>query len=366
MESQGDEAVPKWDNPFRFPSISSEDSVLPMPNLPAELITEILLRLPVKSLLKFTSVCKSWLSLISSPEFVKNHLLLSATNKDYNHHGVMFNFARLCEPKQQGIKDCSLTSLLNHPVTEAFDLDYPDKTLGDFPRLVGSVNGLVCLAMTHYGGLIDLFLWNPSIRKHKKLPNYRPYVFSRYLEDEYSDYQFGFAYDELQDDYKVVGRVRGIEVKIYSLRSDSWRLDRISSIDLANEKWAVIEKPCNFKGGRNSVMLGVLRSDLSVFCNYLMSLASPCRADIWVMKEYGVKESWTKMFTVISPDVMSQMRVPPILMSNDLFLKLAYILDWILEARQQVQERKSNRYHYEYDRNILQQRVRKENLEKTG
>ncbi|XP_059312612.1 uncharacterized protein LOC132063860 [Lycium ferocissimum] len=54
MESEGNEAKRcKPTKPAQFPSISSQDTVLPMPNLPAELITEILLKLPVKSLLKF-------------------------------------------------------------------------------------------------------------------------------------------------------------------------------------------------------------------------------------------------------------------------------------------------------------------------
>ncbi|GER41947.1 hypothetical protein STAS_18707 [Striga asiatica] len=44
--------------------------------LPEEIITEILL-LPVKSLLRFKSVCKPWLLLISSPKFAKTHLKTS-------------------------------------------------------------------------------------------------------------------------------------------------------------------------------------------------------------------------------------------------------------------------------------------------
>ncbi|XP_059312506.1 F-box/kelch-repeat protein At3g23880-like [Lycium ferocissimum] len=109
-------------NPVYFPSILSKDSVLSMPNLPAELITEILLNLPVKSLLKFRSVSKSWLELISSNEFVKTHLLLSASNKNYTHHGLMFKVA---STSVQGVKDCSLSCLLYDSIAEAYDLDYP-------------------------------------------------------------------------------------------------------------------------------------------------------------------------------------------------------------------------------------------------
>src|ERR1044072_4289426 len=45
--------------------------------LPHDLIVDILVRLPVKSLLRFKSVCKPWLSLISHPQFAKSHFDLA-------------------------------------------------------------------------------------------------------------------------------------------------------------------------------------------------------------------------------------------------------------------------------------------------
>lgn len=43
-------------------------------DLPEDLIREVLLRVPVKSLLVCKSVCKPWLSTISNPNFIKSHL----------------------------------------------------------------------------------------------------------------------------------------------------------------------------------------------------------------------------------------------------------------------------------------------------
>jgi len=50
----------------------------PPPYLPDELITQILLRLPVKSLIRFKSVSKSWCSLISNPSFAKSQFQITA------------------------------------------------------------------------------------------------------------------------------------------------------------------------------------------------------------------------------------------------------------------------------------------------
>ncbi|PHU21782.1 hypothetical protein BC332_06889 [Capsicum chinense] len=140
-------------------SKEDEVSILAMPNLPEDLITETLLRLPVKSLLKFRSVSKSWLSLIRSPEFVKNHLLLSATNKDYKHHSLMF---------KNGFKDCSLTALLYGSFVEVNHLDYPGKNLKGRPRIVGSVNGLICLAIRFGGGAKTIFAFDLADEKWTK------------------------------------------------------------------------------------------------------------------------------------------------------------------------------------------------------
>jgi hypothetical protein len=49
-----------------------------MPYLPSELIVEILLRLPVKSLIRFKSICKPWFSLISQHNFANSHFQITA------------------------------------------------------------------------------------------------------------------------------------------------------------------------------------------------------------------------------------------------------------------------------------------------
>ncbi|KAF3616452.1 putative 60S ribosomal protein L13a-4-like [Capsicum annuum] len=164
---------------------------------------------------------------------------------------------------------------------------------------------------------------------------------------------YGFGYDKVYDDYKVVGIFcifgsggsYDVEVKMYSLKSDSWRnvydyqggvlLNdsgkfvkgklhwsttarcaqytgwEIISIDLTDEKWGKVEQPC-FEEGNLDFALGVLENNLSVLCNYRTW------ADVWVMKEYGVKDSWGKMYTIRCPndDPGKFMFSPPLCVSN--------------------------------------------------
>ncbi|KAG5587531.1 hypothetical protein H5410_047965, partial [Solanum commersonii] len=265
----------------QFSSATMKNSI---PDLPTELVTEILSRLPVKSLLKFRCASKSWFALISSPEFVKIHLSINANNNEYTRHKVMMS-----ERTVYGFRDCSASSLFNNSFNEANDLDYP-KQVPCGVYIVGSVNGLICLVSQEN----ELFLWNPSIRKYKKLPNSKTKTTLGYCIGQ----SYGFGYDEFHDDYNVVvifarddfsleqssrfvnGKLHWITIigpKLCMKRS-------ITSIDLADWKWGEIELPCYWKGGRGVVWsLGVLGSNLSVLCDcdetYML--------DVWLMKEYG-------------------------------------------------------------------------------
>ncbi|OIT20413.1 PREDICTED: F-box/kelch-repeat protein At3g23880-like [Nicotiana attenuata] len=238
---------------------------------------------------------------------------------------------------KENLKLCSLGSLLYEFVTEAFDFDYPIKYPFDTAWIVGSVNGLICLKNAKE----YLLLWNPSIRKLKKVTS-----FVAAPTPTPGRYRYGFGYDELNDDYKLVSAFYStngrsdVKVNMYSLNSDhSWRRiddfpdgvllgsaksvdgklhwittgscpgcnDRvIISIDLAGEKWGKLEQPC-YGVEYFLLWLGVL------FCKYY---ERNC-IDVWVMKEYGVKESWTRMYTIeFRPDVENSVPSPPLCMSD--------------------------------------------------
>ncbi|PIN12079.1 hypothetical protein CDL12_15316 [Handroanthus impetiginosus] len=286
---------------------------IPLPNLPEEIITEILLRLPVKALLKFRCVSKLWLSLISSPQFIKTHLKISTKNNIYSHNRLILSSG----PRPNVFHTFSLNPKID-------EYSYVDTLLFDYPlsvdqderiRIVGSCNGLVC-------GVLDLgnvVLWNPSTRKLKKLPN------SGSLRGTH----YGFGYDESNDDYKVVQTywidrdpdVYETRVEVYSSRTNSWRFVNWPGgyifdgpgvfvkgaihwkvhYDDDTKNWVVIAQnvttetcsnlqlPMSANDDDAHVMLGVCGGCLSASYSYRNYM------DIWVMKEYGVKESWSKI-----------------------------------------------------------------------
>ncbi|OIT31750.1 hypothetical protein A4A49_51223 [Nicotiana attenuata] len=86
----------------------------------------------------------------------------------------------------------------------------------------------------------------------------------------------------------------------------------ILSIDLADEKCEKLALSPFYRNEHLSWKLGVFVSDLSVFPKYERT-----NIDVWPMKEYGIKESWTKMYTIKLPvDSSNDVQIPLFYESN--------------------------------------------------
>ncbi|XP_076948104.1 F-box/kelch-repeat protein At3g23880-like [Bidens hawaiensis] len=335
----------------------SEDEEDPQPSvltILTEIIVEILLRLPVESVLRCKSVCKSWYSLISDPHFVKSHLATSATN--INSHRLIYS-TRSCDMSRYSqnvtcqpilkIKACNLHNLLyDNSIKSLLELDYPLRVLPNYVYIVGSCNGLLCMMDAEMG---VRFIWNPSTRKANQLPpsgyiNTRPDWHVR----------LGFGYQESTGDYKVVELSfnnkdkRETFVKIYSLKSGNWKNIGVCphrysfydgfgkfcngalhwvaskddgsssyswlivSLDLAKETYGEVLQPV-YEEGDKDLALGSLKEWLCVLCDY-----RGIRADVWVMKVYGVKDSWTKLVSIpYSTDPWMEPFLMPLCISSD-------------------------------------------------
>ncbi|PWA80878.1 F-box associated interaction domain-containing protein [Artemisia annua] len=273
----------------------------PISYFPSEIILEILSRLPVKSLLRYAK----------DSHYSKSYPLYDVLFKKSNKLHTSFPLELISKPNL---------------------------------RVIGSCNGLLCILDVQ-----TLIIYNPSTRMWSKLYK-APF-----------GVLYGFGYDESTDDYKVVVITRGNQVNLFSLKTgtpkkignfphvhllyhsgykalldcgkftngalhwtgcnlehESWK---IISLDLAKETYGEVLQPVYDKG-QKVLKLGALGHCLSVTCNYLYK-----GADIWVMKVYGVKDSWTKLFYIPCnlPDCGRLYQfVVPLCISNDGKVLLQY------------------------------------------
>ncbi|XP_024185413.1 F-box/kelch-repeat protein At3g23880 isoform X2 [Rosa chinensis] len=287
-----------------------------------DVIAEILARLPVKSLMRFRCVCKSWRALISESYFVKKHLSYEERGITESAHRLIFmldpplvlDYEALKSMKDDDYGDGDGAGA-QFAVTQ---LDFPvTKSIPDSGNrvAVGSCNGLVCVQVDCEA----IMLWNPCTRDSKILPE--P---PRVINSEYWYYFYGFGYDSASDDYKVIRGftdylAKKIMIHIFSLKTGSWRsVEDIDYVTLIMQQGLFLNGALhwlyNLPEGCSRILSFDLETerfqktipfpydawfyDLLIYKNCLCVLACPTGTNtfnIWMMKEYGVKESWTEV-----------------------------------------------------------------------
>lgn len=173
---------------------------------------------------------------------------------------------------------------------------------------MGSCNGLLCLVTQPY----DVVFLNPTTREYKQIRDVPNRTEPSLL--------CGFGFVDDVDDFRFV-RI-GEVVEIYSLRSDTWRvveseligykthlfskaiyvnraihwvviingLSKIIAFDVVQEKFGIVASPDDVGNSAGCYGFGLLGGRLCVGLE---------RVDggnqLWVMDEYGVKESWRRV-----------------------------------------------------------------------
>ncbi|KAA3471630.1 F-box protein CPR30-like [Gossypium australe] len=198
-------------------------------------------------------------------------------------------------------------------------------------RILGSCNGL--LALKNDNDRISQ--WNPSTRKSQVLPSTEiDFSCPSICFDRSTVY--GFRYDPISDDYKLVRMVQLLgenddyfhsEAKVYSLRRNCWRrikdfcfypIDkkigflannalhwmvsnayrplRLVGFDLGSEEFRCVEL-LDFR------LHCIFWCEIKTLEGYICLTAIYYRlVDVWIMKIYGVKESWIKLISLNEPN----------------------------------------------------------------
>ncbi|KAF3431845.1 hypothetical protein FNV43_RR26581 [Rhamnella rubrinervis] len=229
-----------------------------MEKLPEDLEIQILLRLPVKALLRFQSICKLWYSGIRSPKFISDHCEVSNTKNPYDDLIAKFY-------TKTDRYDLVNVSTLSHETLEVVDthLALSDGARFGDMEIVSSCNGVVCL-YDRLDHVVVLICYMGTYNDGKY--SWFACIMEESTQGCYSrDVVISF---DMSNDVAISTPLPNDIVKAWETR-------------LGQNKLRVL-------GGFLAVINGARNGDGTQCYN------------IWVLGKYGVMESWNKLFTIPS------------------------------------------------------------------
>ncbi|PRQ20281.1 putative F-box domain-containing protein [Rosa chinensis] len=320
-------------------------------HLPEHVVLNILCRLPLKSLIRFTCVSKRWRSLIiSDPQFANSHFRLAASQLRRNvlisTHPIFISEGTL------GTTHTMLPSRF-HSLDDNFSvrsLTFPSVPNRDIV-VMGSCNGLVVLGKFYRHALVPLGqlycdyyktlgIWNPSTGFFRNVPSPSFQIGMIKLTDEKKERHmscvyYGFGQVSASGDYKfvVIPNFGGfMEVQVFSVRANCWKVVKapylspyrlwskqwgtysngavhwvshrepgifepsVYAFDLASEEFREMPLPV-LSHNEDYVKMTQVRTPVLVGgCLCVMFQDFDECSEFWAMKEYGVAASWVKLF----------------------------------------------------------------------
>ena len=300
-------------------------------NLPEEIIIHILSRLPAKTVGLCRCVSKPWRAVLSQPNFIKTHLDRSRNLRVESLVLIADARGYICSAPLSDAHH--LFDEITITATKVSFADHPDSWI----QVYASCDGLLMVGDDQGKN----FVLNPVTGEIREVPQ-SPFA----LDPHESFTMYGFGYDSANEDYKIVSisyydtdnecGYTGNEdepfctemfVNLYSLETGTWKRAESSpydhvvghvtsgasvdgyihwlacrkpdyksvivAFDLVEEKFSEVPPPSSLVGKKfvfnHLVVLG------GCLC-----IVEETRPDVWMMKEYGVQESWTYI-TVDNP-----------------------------------------------------------------
>ncbi|KAK7838374.1 putative f-box protein [Quercus suber] len=254
--------------------------------LPEAILENILSRLPPKTLIRFRCVSKTWLALIGNPDFLSKNIL---------NHSILVpnNTAQNPNPPFLLVKAFNNQKLIcNFLSYDTLDCLFHIQVQLDLP-IVASCHGLVCL----YDGRcqeIEAEVYRVGSGSWRQI-DLGPVIFGfQWVSTTYTN---GFPW---------VSTTYMNGVFFWWTKQEVG--DKIIAFDFSDEIFKTTPLPEIGNADTNSSKLTVLNSFVAILVmtfdhkvNWGCYERWPHSVDIWVLLEFGVKESWNKLFTITAP-----------------------------------------------------------------